>query len=248
MSRAGCPAGRLFKLATRMLAETFVRAEGAFPLIGVGGIDSGATAIAKIKAGATLLQLYTGAGLSRHRCREGDQGGSHGSAQARPPQFACIDGRQRRGRDHGGKLAGVNQSCHRRARPGDRDHLAPTCHPKRDGRDKPGHDANKICLATSRWRVEQPHQDPDRDHDHRAEQEIPPQPAERIEAQVPQCCGSAARCCARCRRGRARAPRGSRRPGSIAERGGQHRQRRAAENLGHRFVAHSPMRPPAPRC
>ena len=50
----------MFKLATRMLAETFVRAEGAFPLIGVGGIDSGATAIAKIKAGATLIQLYTG--------------------------------------------------------------------------------------------------------------------------------------------------------------------------------------------
>jgi dihydroorotate dehydrogenase len=50
----------LFKLSTRVLAETFVRAEGAFPLIGVGGIDSGPTAIAKIKAGATLLQLYTG--------------------------------------------------------------------------------------------------------------------------------------------------------------------------------------------
>jgi dihydroorotate dehydrogenase len=50
----------MFKLATRMLAETFVRTEGAFPLIGVGGIDSGATAIAKIKAGATLIQLYTG--------------------------------------------------------------------------------------------------------------------------------------------------------------------------------------------
>ena len=50
----------LFRLSTRMLAETFVRAEGAFPLIGAGGIDSGATAIAKIKAGATLLQLYTG--------------------------------------------------------------------------------------------------------------------------------------------------------------------------------------------
>lgn len=50
----------LFKLSTRMLAETFVRAEGAFPLIGVGGIDSGPAAIAKIKAGATLLQLYTG--------------------------------------------------------------------------------------------------------------------------------------------------------------------------------------------
>jgi len=50
----------LFRLATRMLAETFVRAEGAFPLIGVGGVDSGATAIAKIKAGATLIQMYSG--------------------------------------------------------------------------------------------------------------------------------------------------------------------------------------------
>ena len=57
---AGGLSGRpLFKLSTRMLAETFVRAEGAFPLIGVGGIDSGAAAIAKVKAGATLLQLYS---------------------------------------------------------------------------------------------------------------------------------------------------------------------------------------------
>ena len=30
------------------------------PLIGIGGIDSGAAAIAKLEAGATLLQLYTG--------------------------------------------------------------------------------------------------------------------------------------------------------------------------------------------
>ena len=37
-----------------------LRVEGAFPLVGVGGIDSGETAIAKIKAGATLVQLYTG--------------------------------------------------------------------------------------------------------------------------------------------------------------------------------------------
>jgi dihydroorotate dehydrogenase len=59
--QAGGLSGRpLFKLSTRMLAETFVRAEGAFPLIGVGGIDSGPAAIAKIKAGASLLQLYTG--------------------------------------------------------------------------------------------------------------------------------------------------------------------------------------------
>ncbi len=58
---AGGISGRpLFALSTRMLAETYVRAEGAFPLIGVGGIDSGAAAFAKIKAGASLVQLYTG--------------------------------------------------------------------------------------------------------------------------------------------------------------------------------------------
>jgi dihydroorotate dehydrogenase len=60
-AQAGGLSGRpLFKLSTRILAETFVRAENQFPLIGVGGIDSSATAIAKIKAGATLVQLYTG--------------------------------------------------------------------------------------------------------------------------------------------------------------------------------------------
>ena len=42
-----------------MLAETYVRVEGAFPLIGVGGIDSGEAALAKIRAGADLLQLYS---------------------------------------------------------------------------------------------------------------------------------------------------------------------------------------------
>jgi dihydroorotate dehydrogenase len=57
---AGGLSGRpLFALATRMLAETYVRVEGAFPLIGVGGIDSGETALAKIRAGASLIQLYS---------------------------------------------------------------------------------------------------------------------------------------------------------------------------------------------
>jgi len=49
----------LFGLATRMLAETYVRVESAFPLVGVGGIDSGETALAKIRAGACLVQLYS---------------------------------------------------------------------------------------------------------------------------------------------------------------------------------------------
>jgi dihydroorotate dehydrogenase len=50
----------LFALSTRMLAETFVRAEGALALIGVGGVDSGSAALTKLRAGANLVQLYTG--------------------------------------------------------------------------------------------------------------------------------------------------------------------------------------------
>ncbi len=59
-SETGGLSGRpLFALSTRMLAETFVRVDGAFPLIGVGGIDSPAAALAKIEAGASLIQLYS---------------------------------------------------------------------------------------------------------------------------------------------------------------------------------------------
>jgi dihydroorotate dehydrogenase len=50
----------LFTRATRMLARVYKLTEGKLPLIGVGGIDGGAAAVAKIRAGATLLQLYTG--------------------------------------------------------------------------------------------------------------------------------------------------------------------------------------------
>jgi dihydroorotate dehydrogenase len=60
MEQGGLSGRPLFALSTRMLAETFVRAEGAFPLIGVGGIDSGVSALQKIRAGASLIQLYTG--------------------------------------------------------------------------------------------------------------------------------------------------------------------------------------------
>jgi dihydroorotate dehydrogenase len=50
----------LLPLSTRMLAETYVRVEGVFPLIGAGGIDSGPSAMAKIRAGASLIQVYSG--------------------------------------------------------------------------------------------------------------------------------------------------------------------------------------------
>jgi dihydroorotate dehydrogenase len=55
----GLSGAPLFDLSTRTLARAFLRAEGAFSLIGCGGIDSAAAAIAKIEAGATLVQLYT---------------------------------------------------------------------------------------------------------------------------------------------------------------------------------------------
>jgi dihydroorotate dehydrogenase len=57
---AGGLSGRpLFALSTRMLAETYVRVEGVFPLIGTGGIDSGTAGLAKFRAGAGLIQLYS---------------------------------------------------------------------------------------------------------------------------------------------------------------------------------------------
>ena len=49
----------LLPLSNRMLAETYVRVEGVFPLIGAGGIDSGSSAMAKIRAGASLIQIYS---------------------------------------------------------------------------------------------------------------------------------------------------------------------------------------------
>jgi dihydroorotate dehydrogenase len=58
---AGGLSGRpLFARSTRMLARVYLLTEGRLPLIGVGGIDSGEAALAKIAAGASLIQLYTG--------------------------------------------------------------------------------------------------------------------------------------------------------------------------------------------
>jgi dihydroorotate dehydrogenase len=55
----GLSGAPLFDLSTRTLARAFLRADGAFGLIGCGGVDSAAAAIAKIEAGASLVQLYT---------------------------------------------------------------------------------------------------------------------------------------------------------------------------------------------
>jgi dihydroorotate dehydrogenase len=57
---AGGLSGRpLFEPSTRVLAQMHKRLQGAVTLVGVGGIAGGADAYAKIRAGASLVQLYT---------------------------------------------------------------------------------------------------------------------------------------------------------------------------------------------
>ena len=49
----------LFEPATQVLFDLYRLTGGAIPLIGVGGVASGADAYGKIRAGASLVQLYT---------------------------------------------------------------------------------------------------------------------------------------------------------------------------------------------
>jgi len=53
----------LFAPSTRLLAQARLRLGGAMTLIGCGGIEDAETALAKVEAGATLLQLYTSLAL-----------------------------------------------------------------------------------------------------------------------------------------------------------------------------------------
>jgi dihydroorotate dehydrogenase len=91
----------LFALSTRMLAHAFLLARGRLVLIGAGGVFTGRDALTKIRAGASLVQLYTAfayhgpaliprikAGLAAELRREGftrleDAVGSAASALAR---------------------------------------------------------------------------------------------------------------------------------------------------------------------
>ena len=59
-SEAGGLSGRpLQKFSTRQLAKFRVLTKGKIPLIGVGGIEDVASAFEKIRAGASLIQLYS---------------------------------------------------------------------------------------------------------------------------------------------------------------------------------------------
>jgi len=55
----GLSGAPLAALSTEVLRRTAQRVERQFPLIGCGGVSSGADAYAKIRAGASLVQLYS---------------------------------------------------------------------------------------------------------------------------------------------------------------------------------------------
>lgn len=55
----GLSGAPLFEMSTRVLAQLSQLTEGKLPLIGVGGVGSAEQAYAKIRAGASAVQLYT---------------------------------------------------------------------------------------------------------------------------------------------------------------------------------------------
>ena len=48
------------KKSTEIIRYLYRKSKGSFPIIGVGGIHSEKDALEKIKAGASLVQIYTG--------------------------------------------------------------------------------------------------------------------------------------------------------------------------------------------
>ena len=49
----------LFALSTQVLAKLYLLTQGRIPLVGVGGLQDASTAWTKLRAGATLLQVYS---------------------------------------------------------------------------------------------------------------------------------------------------------------------------------------------
>ena len=50
----------IFEMSTRLLARIYLKTRGQIPLVGVGGVEDVHGALAKIEAGASLVQIYTG--------------------------------------------------------------------------------------------------------------------------------------------------------------------------------------------
>lgn len=59
IEKGGLSGAPLFEKSTAVLARLYAETAGNIPLIGVGGVSSGAQAYAKIRAGASAVQVYT---------------------------------------------------------------------------------------------------------------------------------------------------------------------------------------------
>ena len=57
--QGGLSGAPLLPLSTRQLARMFLLTGGRIPLVGAGGVHDGASALLKIRAGASLVQLYS---------------------------------------------------------------------------------------------------------------------------------------------------------------------------------------------
>jgi len=84
----GLSGAPLAPLSAQRLVDFRTATGGAVPLIAVGGIDSGASAYARIRSGASLVQLYSalvyhGPGLARRIARDLD-------ALLARDGFACV--------------------------------------------------------------------------------------------------------------------------------------------------------------
>lgn len=55
----GLSGAPLTDISTAMISDMYRRTRGSIPIIGVGGVFSGSDAYVKIRAGASLVQLYT---------------------------------------------------------------------------------------------------------------------------------------------------------------------------------------------
>ncbi len=104
---ADCRAGRCCRWRTACWPKPMCGSKACFPLVGAGGIDSGAAALAKIRAGASLIQLYSALVFPRARTCRRDQGRAArraGARACRRPQR--LDWR-RCGVRHRGAMAGI---------------------------------------------------------------------------------------------------------------------------------------------
>lgn len=65
--RGGLSGAPLFNISTELISEFYQKTKGNVPIIGVGGIETAEQAYTKIKAGASLVQIYSAYSLQGPR-------------------------------------------------------------------------------------------------------------------------------------------------------------------------------------